>query len=103
MNEGKAKERDWRKHTHALKMHMKDHCILRPTTELGSGHFKFRWYQTSHDQPLLVLRGVYNLAIKVHHKLNFGFYAFSQGGIFLYTFIWFQIGLYRTHKHSETP
>lgn len=51
----------------------------------------------------LVLRGVYNLAIKIHHELNFGFYALSQGEIFLYTFIWFQIGLSHSHKHSETP
>jgi hypothetical protein len=27
----------------------------------------------------------------------------AKGGIFLYTFIWFQIGLSHNHKHSETP
>lgn len=35
--------------------------------------------------------------------MNFGFYVLSQEGIFLYTFIWFQIGLCHNHKHSETP
>lgn len=27
----------------------------------------------------------------------------GKGEIFLYTFIWFQIGLSHNHKHSETP
>lgn len=50
------------------------------------------------------LSGIYNLAIKIHHKLNFSFHSLGQGGgIFLHTFIWFQIGLSHNHKHSETP
>lgn len=55
------------------------------------------------SRPNPAQRSVYNLAIKIHHQLNFGFYALCQVGIFLYTFIWFQIGLGRDHKHSETP
>lgn len=37
--------------------------------------------------PTLVWKGVYNLAVETHHKLNFGSYVLSQEGVFLYTFI----------------
>lgn len=75
---------------------------FRPTKWIGQQPL---WGQmvSSVSWPTLVWRGVYNVAINSHHELNFSFYVPSQEGIFLYTCIWFQIGLCHNHKHPETP
>lgn len=86
-----------KKNKDALKIHAENHCAPQLPGAAGQQPLKVQMVQRAP-----ALGGVHNLAIKIH-KLNFGFHALNQGGIFLYTFIWFQIGLSHNCKHSETP